>query len=195
VARHKAARLNTALKLMLVVSGLFVFAFGMFTPLYAIFVKDIGGDITTASSAWAVFSLVAGLTTFITGSWENKIKETEIGIVWSQFIIGLAYTFYYFTDFFSNGILMLYLAQAILGLGMAFFWPAFHAVYAKHVEPTKSAWQWSLYDGLAYLTPAIAAVLGGWLVKHYGFDVVFLIMAVLSYICGLFIWILPRKLL
>ncbi len=175
------SKLNGPIKALLVVSGLFTFAFGMFSPIYALFVETIGEDITVAANAWAVFSLTAGLLTFITGRWENKIKETEFGIVWSQFVIGFAY--------------VLYLAQAILGAGMALFWPAFHATYGKHTTKDEAAWQWSLYDGLAYLLPAVAAVAGGELAKAYGFGTIFIIMAILSFICGLFVLILPRKVL
>lgn len=183
------SKLNGSLRILLIVSGLFTFAFGMFSPIYAIFVESIGEDVATAANTWAVFSLTAGLLTFAVGKWENKIKETELGIVCSQFILGLAYILYYLTD----GILMLYLAQACLGAGMAFFWPAFHSTYGKHTNKKEAAWQWSLYDGLAYLLPAIAAIAGGWTVEHYGFGPMFIAMALISFGCGLFILVLPRK--
>ncbi len=184
-------KLNGSLRILLIVSGLFTFAFGMFSPIYAIFVESIGEDLVAAANAWAVFSLTAGLLTFVVGKWENEIKETELGIVYSQFILGFAYILYYLTD----GILMLYLAQACLGAGMAFFWPAFHSTYGKHTDRKEAAWQWSLYDGLAYLLPAIAAVVGGWTVEHYGFGLIFMVMAGISFFCGLFILVLPRKVL
>lgn len=182
-------RLNGPLKILLVVSAFFTFAFGMFAPIYAIFVESIGEDITVAANSWAVFSLVAGLLTFVVGKWENKIKETELGIAWSQFILGFAYVLYYLTD----GVLMLYLAQACLGAGMAFFWPAFHSTYGKHTTRSEAAWQWSLYDGLAYLLPAVAAIVGGMIVEAYGFGAMFILMAAISFICGLFVVVLPRK--
>jgi len=176
---------------LLLISGLFMFAFGMFSPIYAIFVQKIGGSITVASNAYALYWLVAGVLTFVMGKLENKLKETELAIMWSQFIMGLAYLMYYF----SSNIIMLYLTQIIMGIGAAIFWPAFHAVYTKHVNGKKSAWQWSLYDGLAYILPALAAVLGGRLVVCYGFNIIFLIMAALSFVCALFILFLPRKVL
>ena len=182
-------KLNGPLRILLVVSGFFTFSFGMLAPIYALFVESIGEDITVAANSWAVFSLVAGLLTFVAGKWENGIKETELGIAWSQFILGFAYVLYYLAD----GVLMLYLAQVCLGAGMAFFWPAFHSTYGKHTTRTDSAWQWSLYDGLAYLLPAVAAVVGGMVVKAYGFEVMFILMAILSFTCGLFVLVLPRK--
>ena len=183
--------INRSLLAMLVVSALYMFAFGMFSPLYAIFVEEVGGDISVASNAWAVFMLTAGVMTFLTGRWENDAKQTVLGLAWSQFLVAGAYLMYYFTD----EVAMLYGAQVLLGLGASFFWPAFHSLYGKHVDKRNQAKQWSFYDALAYLLPAAAAVVGGWLVKNYGFDTVFMVMAIMSAVCGIYILFLPRKLL
>jgi MFS family permease len=181
--------LNRSLRAMLVVSALYMFAFGMFSPLYAIFVEKVGGNVAVASNAWAVFMLVAGLMTFITGRWENDSRQTVIGLAWSQFIVGAAYLIYYLAD----GVAWLYVAQVLLGLGASFFWPAFHSLYGKHVDKRNQAKQWSIYDALAYLLPAGAAVLGGWLVDNYGFGLMFLVMAAMSLLCGIYILFLPKK--
>ena len=191
LTRYNKSDFNQPLKFMLIISGAFTFAFGMFSPIYALFVEGIGGNVTTAANAWAVFSLSAGVLTFAAGRWENKLKETEMGIILSQFIIASAYLVYCFTD----RIWMLYAAQALLGAGMAFYWTAFHSVYGSHVEKRKATAQWGWYDGLAYLIPAVAAVIGGFLVELYGFGVIFIIMATVSFLCGIFIWALPRKVL
>ncbi len=181
--------LNKALKMLLLISGLFMFAYAMLMPIYALFVEKIGGDVRAASIAYAIFWLVTGLLTFIAGRIENKMKRVELAIVCSQFIIALAYLFYYFI----KSIPMLYLAMVVLGIGNAIFWPAFHSLYTRHVNAQRSAWQWGFYDGLTYLIPAVGAFIGGWLVKLYGFGLIFVIMAALSLLNGLFIIILPKK--
>lgn len=188
---HKKIAFNKALKALVLVSGLFMFADAMFIPIYAIFVEEIGGGITTAANAYSLFWLTAGLLTFVFGKIENKMKERELAIAWSQYIICVAYVLYYFTSTTTT----LYMAMFVLGLGNALFWPAFHSLYSQHVDGKKSAWQWSFYDGLAYIVPAVGALVGGYLVKLYGFDLIFLLMAVLTFICGTFIILLPRKIL
>jgi len=188
---QKRPLISKSLKSLLLISGFFTFAGSMFSPIYAIFVKEIGGDITTASSAYAVFWMTAGLLTLFAGKLEDKLKETELAIMVSQFVFGLAYILYYFTDTVS----MLYLVQVVLGIGGAIFWPAFHSIYSSHIDGQKSNWQWGFYDSLSYIIPAIAALVGGYLVKLYGFDLIFLIMASLSFLNGIFILLLPRKIL
>jgi MFS family permease len=188
---YEKRTLNKALRLLIIISGIYMFAFGMFMPLYALFVERMGGDIMLASNAWAVFYIVAGIMTFIIGNWESKMKETELGIAWSQLVAALAYLAFYLSD----GPVTLYIAQIFLGIAAAFFWPAFHSVYGKHVNKLKSTEQWGWYDGLAFLLPALAAVAGGWLIQNYGFGMVFIIMIILSLMNAFLILILPRKIL
>lgn len=180
-----------ALRALLLASSLFMFAFAMFSPIYAIFVQKIGGGVVEASRAWALFGLTAGLLTFICGRLENKMKEVELAIVWSQLLIGLAYVAFYFTRS-VNG---LYVVMIILGIGEALYWPAFHALYGRHVDGRKSTWLWGVYDGLTYIVPAFGSALGGWLVAIYGFGIIFMIMAALSFLNAIFIFLLPRRVL
>ena len=188
---HRKFMFSRALRFLLLISSLFMFAFAMFSPIYAIFVEKIGGGITEASGAWAIFGITSGLLTFLAGKYENKMKETELAIAWSQFVVCIAYVLLYFTHTSH----MLYLVMIILGIGEALYWPAFHAVYGKHVDGKKSTWQWSIYDGLAYIVPAFGAALGGWLVANYGFSLIFIIMAAISFACGVLIIFLPRRIL
>jgi len=189
--RYDKPIINSSLRAMLVISGFYMFAFGMFSPIYAIFVEKIGGDITTASNAWAVFYLVAGLLTFAAGRWENRKQNAAWGIICSQLIVALAYITYYLAD----KVQMLYLAQVLLGMAAALFWPAFHSIYGKHIDKRNSVWQWSFYDGMAYLVPAVSAVIGGFLVKIHGFDSIFLVMALLSLISAVYMLFLPKRLI
>ena len=176
---------------MLLISGLFIFADAMLLPVYAIFVEEIGGGVTTAANSYAVFWLTAGVLTFVAGKYESKMKESELSIALSMYIVGAAFILYYFT----NTIEMLYAVMVVLGIGNAIYWPAFHSVYGKHVSKDKSAMQWGFYDGLTYIIPAAGAAIGGWIVSSYGFNVIFLIMAVLAFTAGTFVVLLPRKLL
>ena len=50
--------MNKNLKLLLLTASLFLFAGGLFGPIYAVFVEDIGGDLLTAGAAFGTFSIV-----------------------------------------------------------------------------------------------------------------------------------------
>ncbi len=189
IKNPKKDLMNGALKYLLFISGIFMFAFAMFSPIYAIFVEQVGGGIEVAANSWAIFGAVAGLLTFLFSHYENEMHETELAIAWSQFVVGLGYVLLCFTD----NVTVLYIDMIILGVGEALYWPAFHSVFAKHTDGKKSTSQWGIYDGLAYFVPAVGSVIGGWLVASYGFEIIFAIMAAMSFFCGIFIILLPRK--
>lgn len=187
----KKETFNTALKILILISGFFMFAYAMLTPLYAIFVEKIGGGISTAANSYALFWAVAGIMTFVIGKIESKIEETELAIAYSQFIVGLAYVLLYFTW----SPTLLYISMIILGIGNAMYWPAFHAVYSRHTNKANATEQWSIYDGMAYLIPAFGAAIGGVIVNNFGFGSLFIIMSIICFFCGIFIIILPRRIL
>ncbi|PIP24842.1 MAG: hypothetical protein COX34_02005 [Candidatus Nealsonbacteria bacterium CG23_combo_of_CG06-09_8_20_14_all_36_12] len=68
-----------ALKILLLTDGLFLLAAAMLGPIYAIFVEEIGGDILTAGTSFAIFALVMGTLILIIGRIEDIVlKETEL---------------------------------------------------------------------------------------------------------------------
>ena len=80
---------NKALRILLWTNALILMAGAMFGPIYAIFVEKIGGDLMDASIAWSIFALAAGITTFISGHFSDKMKESELLVVAGYAIMGV----------------------------------------------------------------------------------------------------------
>jgi len=66
----------------------------MLGPIYALFVEKIGGDLLDASYAFGVFALAAGVTTFISGRYADRIKENELIVVLGYGIMGIGFLGY-----------------------------------------------------------------------------------------------------
>ncbi len=65
------------LMILLLASSMFMLAGGLFGPIYAIFVENIGGDLLTAGTAYGLFAVSAGVLIFLIGKIEDKIKNQE----------------------------------------------------------------------------------------------------------------------
>ena len=61
-------------KLFLTMYLSFIFAAQMLSPLYAIYVVKIGGDILAAGSALSIFMLISGFGILLMGKIEDKFK-------------------------------------------------------------------------------------------------------------------------
>jgi len=161
----------------------------MLGPIYALFVEKVGGDLMDASISGGIFALVAGLTSLISGKYSDKIKENELIVVLGYLIIGFGFLLY----FWVSSIFFLFIVQAIIGLGEAIYSPAFDAVYSKHLDGHKSGRQWGAWESMNYFTMAIGSVVGGSLVTIFGFQILFLIMAILCFSSAIYIFHLKRS--
>ncbi len=119
---------------MLSTNAMILMASAMLGPIYALFVERVGGDLMDASIAVGIFAFVAGLTTFVSGKYSDKIKENELIIVLGYIIMGTGFLLY----FWVSSVVFLFIVQAIIGLGEAIYLPAFDAIYSKHLDGHKS---------------------------------------------------------
>ena len=144
-----------------------------------------------ASIAGAIFALMAGLTTLISGRYSDKVKENELIIVLGYMIMGIGFLLYVWVD----SVVFLFVTQAIIGLGEAIYSPAFDAVYSKHLDGHSSGTQWGAWESMNYFTTAVGAVTGGTIVSLFGFRTLFVVMATLCLGSALYIYHLKRSML
>ena len=183
--------LNRQIRILIITNGFILIARAMLGPIYALFVEEVGGDLLNAAFAFAIYAIVAGIVTLISGKYTDKLKENELIIVFGYGIIGLSF----FGYIFVNSIWSLFLIQFILGIGEAIYAPAFDAIYSKYLGKGKSGRDWSIWESVNYFTIAIGAISGGLLVVFFGFNMMFIIMGLLSLSSALYILKLPRSVL
>ena len=164
--------MHKQLKLALTANSFFLLAAGMLGPIYALFVKDIGGDILAAGSSWATFMIVSGLGIFIMGKIQDKIKKDKPVIIIGYALQSMGFLGY----FFVADIFQLFVVQILLGISMVIHLPAYDSFYTKYLEKGKFASQWAVWESVYYTTTGIAALIGAFLVKMFGFKTLFLVM-------------------
>lgn len=185
--RHKF--LNRALRILLITNSLILVAGAMLGPIVALFVEQIGGDILDAGYAGAAFALAAGITVVISGKYSDRVKHTEHIVVIGYLLVAIGYTLYVFV----NSIWLLLLVQLIIGFGEAIYAPAFDSLYSKHLTSHKEGTQWGIWESMNYFSIAGGALIGGIIAHYLGFNVLFLVMAVLSLLSALYIYFLPKN--
>lgn len=174
--------MHKQLKIFLTVSSFFALATGMFGPIYAIFVEQIGGDILAAGTAWAVFMITSGVGILLMGKIQDKIKKDKPVIVLGYALMSLGFLSY----FFVSNVIQLLLVQILLGISTVVLTPAYDSFYTKYLEKGKFASQWAAWEGVWYIVTGVAALIGAFLAKQFGFKSLFLVMFFTSLI-GLFL--------
>ena len=168
--------MHKVLKILLVTSGLTLFAGGLFSPIYAIFVENIGGDILTAGIAYSIFAIIAGVLTFIISRFEDKIKYRNAMIITGYALGCLGFLGY----IFIKSPMHLFLVQIVFGLANAIKNPSWDATYSSHLDKKKSASEWGDWEGMALIVIGIASVIGSFIAQKLGFTILFIIMFSIS---------------
>ena len=158
---------------------------------YAIFIENMGGSVATAGFTWGLFMIVAGILTLLFSRWELRMKEQELLLAIGYIIRGAAFLSYAFMASMSQ----LVVTQVLWAVGMALGAPAFDSLYASHTDKDDSIQQWGSWEGIAAISSGSAALIGGVLIQEFGFSAVFLSMAIICFLLGAYIWLLPRDVL
>ena len=184
-------RLNRSLRILIITNSILVFIVGLFAPFYAVFVKNIGGNIAFAGLSWAIFSIVAGVLIFLFSNWELKIKEQELLIALGYILRGGVFLSYAF----MSSITQLIVTQILWGVAKALGTPAFDSVYSSHTNQDDSIVQWGEWEGISAIVSGVAALIGGIVIQSFGYSAIFIAMAAISIGLGIYIWRLPREVL
>jgi len=175
-ALHRFLFLSKALRILILSNSLVLTSLAMLSPIWAIYVQKIGGDILEVGAGAGVFALTTGLVVLIAGKVGDHTKRHR-GIV-SIGYLAIATGFLLYTV--VNSVPMLLVAQVIIGFGVAVYSPSFDAIYSKHLDPKNAAWAWGAEESQEYFSQAIGAFVGSLIVFKFGFIPLFLIMAGLS---------------
>lgn len=166
------------LKILLFSSALFMLAAGLFGPIYAVFVEEIGGDLLTAGLAYAAFSISAAILIFFISKWEDRVKHQEKLVVFGYILSCTGFLGYLLIQKPWH----LFIVQIIFGIGEAIGTPAYDGLYSGHLDKGKFVSEWGLWESMQWIVTAVAAAVGGFLANVYGFRFLFVVMLGLSII-------------
>ena len=176
-------------KFLLVSNYINLFGFALFSPLYALFALKVGAGALQTGIAYGIYTGLAGLIIVLFGKLEDGIKDKRPLVVLGYFwLSGAALLFLLVRSSTS-----LFIVQAINALGTGILFPAWKATYAHYADRGKEASEWSLFDGGNMLCTSVAAILGGYLVKLYGFHIIFVLMFLIQLSAALLSLYLVRR--
>lgn len=164
---------NVSLKLLLLASYTNNLGWGIYAPLYALYVLRLGGTAFDISLLWSLYALIAGLLMIFFGRLENTKSYNPIMMLvvgYASFIVvacGLLIV---------KNIHQFYALQLSLAVAMGILTPAARITYARAQKKGSEASEWGLFDGGNYILIAIAAFIGGLLYKQGGFKAIFITM-------------------
>lgn len=163
------------LTLIILWGTLFTFAVELIAPIYAIFVKDIGGNILQIGIAYAVYGLVFSTLQPFMGKLADKYGRVKLSILANLInSVGL------FGYIFIANIFHIYFLQILLGVGSSIASPAQQAMIADITSKRKRGEEFGLIYMFIGYASALAAILAGIIAQFISFQLVFCIGGVLA---------------
>ena len=166
------------LRVMLTADFFAILSIAMLTPIYAIFVQKIGGDILEASGAWTAFSLTSGILIYFISKWEDKDKHYGRMVFTGYLTRSFAFLGYMMVQ----NIWHLFGVQVMLGISFAVALPSYDCLYSTYLQKGKYATEWGTWESMDMIVSAIGAMAGGLVASKFGFNTLFLAMFVIAII-------------
>jgi len=155
---------------------MFLSAFGLITPIFAVFITEQikGGDIKVVGFAAATYWISKSLFQIPIGRFLDKERgeKDDIRCLVAGFLIAAMVPFAYI---FSSFPWHIYALQVIYGLGMAMYNPAWCAIFTRHIDKGKEAFEWSLNSSSLGFGIGITGAVGGILASQFGFNLIFIL--------------------
>lgn len=159
------------LKLLVLSDLLIISSFGLITPIISIFInKNLeGGSIAAAGIASSIYLITKGLVQIPSGKLADKYGLKKFLLI-GTFLVILTLLGY----FLMTNVIHLYILQIVYGIGAAFAYPPWLAIFSRNLSRGKEGYEWSVYAFFVNIGTAIAAFFGGVIAQFIGFRFLFL---------------------
>jgi MFS family permease len=171
-------KINKVVKIMIQADLIFVSAFGLITPIFAVFILNQikGGDVRVIGFAAAIYWILKSLLQVPIGKYLDKNigeKDDFYFVVIGYFLAVLVPLGYIFSSLPWH----VYGLQALYAVGMGMAIPGWAAIFTRHIDKGKEAFEWSLESTAMGLGAGITGAIGGILASKFGFNIVFILVA------------------
>lgn len=162
------------IKILILADIALVSGIGFITPIFAIFLTEQiqGGNVKVAGYAAAIYWIVKSLVTIPFGKYLDKNhgeKDDLYFIVIGNILVALATFGYIFSHFPWH----IYVLESIFAFGVAMNIPGYTAIFTRHIDKGKEAFEWGAHSALISLGSGIAGAVGGLIVYRFGFPILF----------------------
>ncbi len=167
--------INKVIKILIFSDVALETGFGFMAPIFAIFIaqKIQGGGVEVAGFAMAIYWGVKSILQIPFGKYLDEVKgeKDDLWFVAIGNILAASAIFGYIFSFLPWHI---YLCQGIYSLGMAINIPGYCAIFTRHIDKRKEAFEWSTRSTFIGIGAGISGALGGIIANRLGFDVLFI---------------------
>ncbi|MDE1969970.1 MAG: MFS transporter [Patescibacteria group bacterium] len=177
-----------------VLSDLFLLmGWGFVEPVFALFVvqRIVGATLITVGWAAAIYLIVrALLQTPIALILDRLDGESDDFYTLVMGLLLLGVTAFLYTSI--SGIWEFYFVQGVRAIAMACYGATWPAIFGRHLDANRHAFEWSLDSTIVGIGAGISGVLGSAIANAFGFSILFFIVGIMSLLSAAIIMLVPH---
>jgi len=185
-------KVNKIIKYLLISDLIFWGGWGLISPIFAVFVVDQiqGGDAFVVGVASAIYSGLLAILRVPLGLYlDNRLNQkldyafTAAGLLIASLVS--------FGFIFATRPWHIYALQTIHAVGIALNSAGFAGLFTRNIDKGRESTEQGIDATTVSIGSAVSAIVGGWLVVHYGYKMVFILVGILGLLGTavlLFIW-------
>ena len=185
---------NPYIKSFIISDGLLFSAWSLIFPLFAVFVTSniAGGNIEVAASTVTVYFIIRIITEIISGKYLQKYSESKrlSILIAGMLLVAVAYLGFAF----SKTISAIYIFWAIAGVGWGLATPTRLSLFSLHLDKNSAVTEWSVTDVINLILIAASTALGGFIATQYGFQLLFILAAIINLLGVIPFWLYKKSL-
>ncbi len=162
----------------------------LYSPIYAIYVEQLGGGAREAGIAWGAYMLTLGTSVFVLSRVIDRIKR-HVWILYTGFFVAGILSFSYLL---IQNVTQLIILQILMGLTWAATNPVWDVYYSLFMDRRYAASQWGLFEGGSRMAVGLGSMLGGLIVSVFGFKAVFILAGMLNVIASVALFLHRKEL-
>lgn len=185
---------NRIITVLIFTDVILMIGLGFIAPVFAIFITNniIGGTIEVAGYAAAIYWIVKSLVTIPFGHFLDKNhgeKDDLIFVAGGSFLAVISTLGYIFARLPWH----IYALEAIFAVGMGMNIPGFTAIFTRHIDEGREAFDWSVHSSAIGFGAGLAGALGGVVAYRFGFTALFIGVSVIILISAILPLILLKN--
>lgn len=185
-------KLGRIIKYLILVDLIFFAGWGLIQPIFAVFIIEniTGATVVTVGIFAAIFWTIKSTLQLPIARFLDKTpgeKDDFYALVSGFFLVSVSSFLFILVD----NIWQLYLVQIVQATALALYAASFPAIFSRHIDQSRISFEWALDSSALGISVAVGGLLGGIIAKTFGFEAVFVLVAILSAASAMVLLLVP----
>lgn len=190
--------INKVVRVIIYWDFFFNSAWGLLSPIFAIFIvqnitlNNAAKGAEVAGFAALIFWIFKSFLQIPIGAYLDK-NHGEKDDFWFGAVGTILSGLVPFGFLFARLPEHIYLLQIIHAVAMSMIVPSLYAIFTRHIDKGKEAFEWSMDSTVLGIGVGITGALGGIIASRFGFSMIFVTVGILNLIAGVLLFAIKDR--